>query len=501
VRDGGIWWAAGVGGAAGVVGVLAVAGVDVWPLLLIAALVAALRFTGALGQVGGKSRVGTAVPSTASSVPAVQFDDVGGHDTAKQELMEALDFLRRPEAAKKLGIRALKGILFTGPPGTGKTMLAKAAANYSDAVFLAASGSEFIEMYAGVGAQRVRQLFHDARRAARRGGRGRAVVFIDEIEVMAGRRGQHTSHLEYDQTLNQLLVEMDGIDVHEDVRVLVMAATNRADLLDSALTRPGRLDRTVRVDLPDRAARRRILTIHSANKPLDESVDLDAVARDTFGFSGAHLESLCNEAAILALRAGADRIRREHFQEAVDKVLMGEKLDRAVRDEELRRVAIHEGGHALLSEVVRPGSVSQVTITPRGMALGYVRQTPDDDPLLETESELKDRIAVCLAGSAAEQLLLGERSTGAANDFEQAWAIARRMLRAGLTPLGVVDEDALSSSQVYDAVRAVIEAQSERVESLLATRRDHLERLAETLLAEETADGETLRHWLREEAS
>lgn len=496
-----VWWWAALGAGAGLVGGLAWVGVNIWPLLLILALVGVLKWSGAMGQLASRTRIGAPVAPARGAVPRVRFDDVGGHEHAKQELVEALDFLKRPEAAERLGVRPLKGILFTGPPGTGKTLLAKAAANYSDAAFLSVSGSEFVEMYAGVGAQRVRQLFHEARTAARQAGRGAAVVFIDEVEVMAGRRGQHTSHLEYDQTLNQLLVELDGLTPHDDVRVLVMAASNRADLLDPALTRPGRLDRQVRVDLPDRMARRQILALHAANKPLAGDVDLDALAHDTFGFSGAHLESLCNEAAILALRDGAPALSRQHFHEAVDKVLMGERMDRVVRSAERRRVAVHEGGHALAAELVRPGSVSQVTIAPRGRALGYVRQSPDDDPLLETVSELEGQIVVCLAGSEAEVLQLGERSTGAANDFEQAWAIARRMVLAGLTELGVVDEQALTKDQMFGAVQGIVRRARARVRALLEENRRELARLADTLVAEETVDGPTLRRWLATEAA
>ena len=232
------------------------------------------------------------------------FSDIGGQEVAKREFKEALEFIVKQEGAEKLGIRPLKGILLSGPPGTGKTLLAKAAARYTDAVFLAASGSEFVEMYAGVGAQRVRELFSRARQEAKVQGKKNAVIFIDEIEVLGGKRGQHSSHLEYDQTLNELLVQMDGIKAKEDVRILVVGATNRADLLDSALLRPGRFDRIVKVELPDCQGRLSILKIHCQGKPLAENVDLEKLARDTFGFSGAHLESLTNEAAIGALRAG-----------------------------------------------------------------------------------------------------------------------------------------------------------------------------------------------------
>src|SRR5690606_32290083 len=274
------------------------------------------------------------------------------------------------EHTRKLGIRPLKGILLAGPPGTGKTLLAKAAANYADAAFLAVSGSEFVEVYAGVGAQRVRRLFKQAKAAAVKEGKSCAVIFIDEIEVLGGRRGKHTSHLEYDQTLNELLVQMDGMMSDEGgVRVLVMAATNRPDLLDPALLRPGRFDRTVQVDMPDREGRFHILKIHTRRRPLADDVDLDLLAREMYNFSGAQIESVVNEAAIHAMRAGRDEIRLEDFKEAIEKVMMGERLDRKPRSEELERIAHHEAGHALISELVRPGSVSSITITSRGKAL------------------------------------------------------------------------------------------------------------------------------------
>src|SRR5690606_17815334 len=258
-------------------------------------------------------------------------------------------------------------------------------------------------MYAGVGAQRVRRLFREARELARRQGKRSAVVFIDEIEVLGGRRGQHGSHLEYDQTLNQLLVEMDGLAADDPVRVLVIGATNRPDLLDPALLRPGRFDRIVHVDLPDREGRLHILKIHARGKPLAEDVDLEAVARDTYGFSGAHLENLLNEAAILAMRAGKDRIGKAEIRDAIDKVIMGEKLDHGPRGEKLRRVAVHEIGHATVAELVRHGGVAQVAVTPRGRALGYMRQTPADDQYLYTCDEVGGQIAVALGGAVAEE--------------------------------------------------------------------------------------------------
>ncbi|MCY0865446.1 MAG: AAA family ATPase, partial [Sulfobacillus sp.] len=319
------------------------------------------------------------------------------------------------------------------------------------------------------------------------------IIFIDEIEVMAGRRGQHQSHLEYDQTLNQLLVEMDGMATHEDVRILVIAATNRADLLDPALMRPGRFDRLVRVDLPDREGREAILALHTQNKPMADDVDLAVLARETYGFSGAHLESVCNEAAILALREGNDRITMAHFKAAVDKVLLGEKLDRHLSREELRRVAVHEGGHAIIGELVNPGSVSSITISPRGMALGFVRQAPDDDRLLQTVSELQQDIKVLLAGSTAERILLGEQSTGAANDFEKAWDIARRMVLAGLSSLGVVHEEGLSPEVLYRAVQEIIDQAQADVTALVTAHQDAIWRLADELLEKETLPGEYVR--------
>ena len=349
-------------------------------------------------------------------------------------------------------------------------------------------------MYAGVGAQRVRQLFQEARTTARKESKSSAIIFIDEIEVMAGHRGSNQSHLEYDQTLNQLLVEMDGMPVHDDdVRILVMAATNRVDLLDQALMRPGRFDRLVRVDLPDREGRLSILQLHTRNKPLAIDADLDTIARETFGFSGAHLESVCNEAAILAMREEAESITTRHLRQAVDKVMLGERMDRRLRLDDIKRVAIHESGHALIGELVSPGSVSSVTIAPRGMALGFVRHAPDDDRLLQTVSELNADIQVLLGGSTAERFILGERSTGAANDFEKAWDIARQMVVSGISLLGVIHEEALSQELLYQTVRDIITEQQDIVEGLITEYQEKLLKLADTLLENETLSGEQVR--------
>ncbi len=482
-------WAVG-GVAGGVLLFLLAQGIDLLPVVLLVALFVLLANMPALR---GMSRQ-FAQPVKAGAVGGVSFQDIGGQASAKKELLEALDFIQDPEAVQSLGIRPLKGILLTGPPGTGKTLLAKAAAQYTGSAFIAAAGSEFIEMYAGVGAQRVRDLFARAREAAREQNRSAAIIFVDEIEVLGGKRGQNHGHLEYDQTINQLLVEMDGLRPgRDDVQILVMAATNRADLLDEALTRPGRFDRIVRVDLPDRDARREILSLHTRNKPLAPDVDLDRVARETFGFSGAHLESLANEAAIGALREGSRTINQMHFVDAVDKVIMGEKLDRRPTAEEMRRVALHEAGHALLAEILRPGSVASITITSRGGALGYVRQTPDDDRYLQTGQELETDIAVALAGMVSEELTLGGRSTGAAQDFEQAFQRGRLLIFSGMSPLGVVSEQTLPEGDLHRALTDIVHGVEDRVRGVLSAHVEGLHRVAERLAEAERLTGPELR--------
>lgn len=474
---------------------LAFQGVNLLPFLFVAALLFFVYRT-----VGFPTAQRRFASVGAANPPAVgiTFDDIGGQESAKKELLEALDFVAQEEKVRELGIRPLKGILLTGPPGTGKTLLAKAAASYTGSVFLAASGSEFIEMYAGIGAQRVRELFRRAREMARKAERKSAIIFIDEIEVLGGKRGKHTSHLEYDQTLNQLLVEMDGISVDDSVRVLLVAATNRADLLDDALTRPGRFDRQVKVELPDREGRRHILELHTRNKPLGPDVDLDQVARETFGFSGAHLESLTNEAAILAMREGEKELSQRHFVEAIDKVIMGEKLDRRPTDEELYRVAVHESGHALVGEIVQPGSVASITITSRGSALGYVRQAPQDDRYLQTKEHLEAEIARALAGSVAEEQVFGSSSTGAAGDFQQAVDMAQRMIWAGMSRLGIVHPDTLPKALQHEVQTEILDQSRRWVRDTLSRYRDTLVYMAERLMEEEHFDGEQLRRLLRE---
>lgn len=440
----------------------------------------------------------TAVSTTSREAPVrhhVSFEHIGGQEHAKRELMEALDFLRYRERIKSLGIRPLKGILLTGPPGTGKTMMAKAAATYTDSVFLSASGSEFVEMYVGVGAQRVRDIFRRARNLAKKENKDSAIVFIDEIDVVGGRRGQY-SHQEYDQTLNQLLTEMDGMSTTQSPLVLVMAATNRSDMLDPALLRPGRFDRQIKVDLPDKDGRLHILKIQTQGKPVAQDVDLEHIARESFGFSGAQLESLVNEAAIIALRQDKKEITQDMFRDAVDKVLMGEKTGRKPTESELERVAVHELGHAIISELMRPNTVSHITIAPRGNALGFVRQIPDSDRYLYTVEQLQQQINVALAGCLAEELHYGNRSTGAQNDFVQASSMAKTMVKCGLSRIGIVDEEHLPETVLDTEIRYILSEQEKVTRDILRPFRDDIARFANHIVEQESIGGVEFRTWL-----
>ncbi|WP_051585864.1 AAA family ATPase [Caldanaerobius polysaccharolyticus] len=426
-------------------------------------------------------------------VPQEDFSCIGGQSTAISELKEALDFILDSDKIEKMGIRPLKGLLLTGPPGTGKTLLAKAAANYTDSVFIATSGSEFIEVYAGVGAQRVRKLFQSARDRAKAENKKSAIIFIDEIDILGARRGTHESHMEYDQTLNQLLVEMDGINADDDVKILVLAATNRPDMLDPALLRPGRFDRQVKVDLPDKEGRLQILKIHVKNKPLADDVDLDAIARETFGFSGAHLESLANEAAINAMRNKSDKITQKDFLQAIDKVILGEKIDKKPSSEELYRIAVHEAGHAIVSEMLERGSVANLTIVPRGNAMGFLRQSLEEDRYIYTREQLENQIMVCLAGSAAEKVILGNKSTGASNDFEKAVELAKEIIFSGLSSLGIISKDDISPKKVNDEVTNIISRLEKKTTELLIDNHFVIHKVVDVLREKETISGEELR--------
>lgn len=427
----------------------------------------------------------------------IQFDDIGGQEAAKQELREALEFINDSDRLNHLGIRPLKGVLLNGPPGTGKTLLAKAAAQFTDSVFLSASGSEFVEMYVGVGAQRVRQLFQSAKTLAKRQRKNSAVLFIDELDILGGKRGQNTSNTEYDQTLNELLVQMDGLSFHDGTKILVIGATNRIDILDPALLRPGRFDRHVKVDLPDKKGRLHILALHTRNKPLADDVLLDDIAANTFGFSGAHLESLTNEAAILALREGSIAITSQHFQYAIDKVIMGEKLDRIPNTSEKQRIAIHEVGHALVSEITRPGSVATINIASRSNALGYVRQTPLDDTYLYTVDAIKNKIAVALGGAIAEEIKLGNRSTGASNDFKQAIDFAKEIIKNGMSTLGIISWEDITKDIMHSTVTSIIKETEDYVYDILLKHQSILQEVVALLLEKEYVTGDDFRILLK----
>ena len=480
-----------IGLGIGVLAFLTVIGYNVFPLVLLAGA-GYLLWTLGLSRQVVKNGHGVAIPST-----SVNFEDIGGQSMAKKELQEALDFLRYSERMKVLGIRPIKGILLLGPTGTGKTLLAKAAAKYTDSVFLAVSGSEFVEMYAGVGAERVRSLFRRAREMVKREKKDSAIIFIDEMDILGAKRGSNVSHHEYDQTLNQLLIEMDGLKPDEGAQILVMGATNRPDALDPAILRPGRFDRQVKVDLPDKEGRVAILEIHTRNKPLAPEVNLESIAHETFGFSGAHLESVANEAAIFALRDQAAQISERHLHEAVEKVMLGEKLDRKPTPEELRRIAIHESGHAMVAETVHPNSVSQVSIRSRGNALGYVRHYPKDDLYLYTQAMLEEQIMVALAGALAEEEVLGTRSTGAAGDYEQALNLVEKMLMAGMSPLGVTDVSLLSAEQRQPVTKDILAKLEEDTMRIILEKKEALLKISDFLQTEESISGDTLRDYIQ----
>lgn len=356
--------------------------------------------------------------------PKVTFADVAGADEAKQELKEVVDFLKYPQKYRQLGARIPRGILLVGPPGTGKTLLARAVAGEANVPFFSISGSEFVEMFVGVGAARVRDLFTQAKKLSP------SIIFIDELDAVGRHRGAGLGggHDEREQTLNQLLVEMDGFD--ENTNVIVLAATNRPDILDPALLRPGRFDRRVIVDRPDFEGRKKILEVHLRGKPIGKDVNIDIIAKSTPGFVGADLANLVNEAAILAARKNKKEINMEEFEEAIEKVIAGpEKKNRILRPQEKEIVAFHELGHALVAKLIPDATpVHKVTIIPRGLALGYTLQLPEEDRYLLTKKELEAEITVLLGGRAAEELIFGQPTSGAADDLRRATELARKIV-------------------------------------------------------------------------
>ena len=437
----------------------------------------------------------------------VTFNDVAGVDEAKTELQEVVEFLKYPEKFNSLGARIPRGVLLVGPPGTGKTLMARAVAGEAGVPFFSISGSEFVEMFVGVGASRVRDLFDQAKRNSP------CIVFVDEIDAVGRQRGAGLggSHDEREQTLNQILVEMDGFDTNTNV--IVVAATNRPDVLDPALLRPGRFDRQVILDRPDMRGRTEILRVHTKGKPLEKGVEVEGVARQSPGFSGADLANLVNEAAILAARRNKKVIGMSEFQEALERIVAGpERKSRVISDAEKAIIAYHEGGHAVVQRILpKCDPVAKVTIISRGMALGYTMALPTEDRYLQSKTEFEDKIAGLLGGNVAERLIFGDTTTGASNDIEKATDLARRMVtefgmsdKLGPLSFGKRDEmvflgRSMGEQRDYsdevartidEEVRAIIDKAYERATDVLTTHRDKLIALAEKLVAEETVDSD-----------
>ena len=490
-------------------------------VIAVAGLFAIWYFFSMRASGGGNDRMAKFGNATfrhgSESARKTTFADVAGADEEKEELAEIVDFLRDPQRFVELGARIPKGVLLVGPPGTGKTLLARAVAGEAGVEFLSISGSDFVEMYVGVGASRVRDLFEQAKKAAP------CIIFIDEIDAVGRQRGTGLGggHDEREQTLNQLLVEMDGFGTNDGV--VVLAATNRADILDPALLRPSRFDRQIYVGYPDIKGREDVLKIHTANKPLAEDVDLAKVARGTAGFTGADLENLSNEAALLCARRGDQFITMADFEEAEIKVLAGpEKRSRVVPEHERKLTAYHEAGHAVVMHALPTHEpVHRITIVPRGQAGGMTISLPDEDRAYQSKRYMEEQIVSLLGGRAAEKLMLGDISTGASNDIERASHIARKMVTAyGMSEkLGSIafesghDEVFIgktmgqtrsysekTAAEIDDEVKAIIDRAYARCEEILTTRREALTAVAEYLLAHETMTGEEFERMVGEKA-
>jgi cell division protease FtsH len=463
---------------------------------------------------GGGNRVMAFGRSKAKQVtrdqPKVSFKDVAGLDEAVEELQEIKEFLSRPQKFRAMGARIPKGVLLFGPPGTGKTLLARAVAGEAGVPFFSISGSDFVEMFVGVGASRVRDLFEQAKAQAP------AIVFIDEIDAVGRHRGAGLGggHDEREQTLNQLLVEMDGFD--PKTGVILIAATNRPDILDPALLRPGRFDRQVFVSMPDIKGRLAILKVHARGKPIGSDADLEVLARSTPGFTGADLANTINEAAILAARRGKDEITQDEMEEAVDRVIAGpERRSRVMTEEERRLTAYHEGGHALVGHAMpQADPVHKVTIIPRGRAGGYTRTLPLTDKVYQKRSELVDELAVALGGRTAEEIVYGDPSTGAHSDIQFATNLARRMVmeygmsdRLGPMKYGQPEGEVFLgrdyvrhqdysdevASIIDEEVRKLITRAHDEARAILTTHRQALERICGTLMERETLDADELK--------
>ena len=460
----------------------------------------------AQGQMGGVMSIGKSkAKAYDADRPSTTFDDIAGYAGVKQEITEVVDFLRMPERFREIGARVPKGILLVGPPGTGKTLFARAVAGEAGVGFLSVTGSDFMEMFVGVGASRVRDLFQQARRM------GKAIIFVDEIDSIGRKRGAGLGggHDEREQTLNQMLAEMDGFEPSEGV--VVMAATNRPDVLDPALLRPGRFDRQIVVPLPEASERKAILLVHSRDKRMGSNVDMETMAQATPGMSGADLANLVNEAALVAVRRGSKEIERIDFENARDRVVLGaERESMILSAEEKRATAYHEGGHALLATVLPHGDpLHKVTILPRGMALGVTWSLPQERHTYSKEY-FEDTICKAMGGRVAEMIVFGHLNSGAANDLEQATGIARRMVREwGMServgPMAwssqqavFLGEDLMSSQREYsddtaklldEEIARILTTQESRARDVLSRHQRGLELVAEALLDRETIDG------------
>jgi cell division protease FtsH len=463
----------------------------------------------AMGQQGNIMSIGRSkAKAYQADKPSTTFADVAGYDGVKLEIKEVVDFLRMPERFKEIGARVPKGILLVGPPGTGKTLFARAVAGEAGVGFLSVTGSDFMEMFVGVGASRVRDLFQQARKM------GKAIIFVDEIDSIGRKRGAGLGggHDEREQTLNQMLAEMDGFETTEGI--VILAATNRPDILDPALLRPGRFDRQIVVPLPEADERLAILRVHSRDKRLGPDVDLDTMAKATPGMSGADLANLVNEAALFAVRRGSVQIERIDFENARDRVVLGASRESLVLSaEEKRATAYHEGGHAILATVLpHSDPLHKVTILPRGMALGVTWTLPEERHTYSREYFL-DVICKAMGGRVAEKIVFGQLNSGAANDLEQATNIARRMVREwgmsdNVGPMAwhgqqqvFLGEDLMTSGREYsdstaktldDEISRILREQEERAHQLLTKHRKGLDLVAEALLEQETIDGPTV---------
>ena len=469
----------------------------------------------AAGQMGGVMSIGKSkAKAYTTDKPSTTFDDIAGYEGVKQEISEVVDFLRYPDRFREIGARVPKGMLLVGPPGTGKTLFARAVAGEAGVGFLSVTGSDFMEMFVGVGASRVRDLFQQARRM------GRAIIFIDEIDSIGRKRGAGLGggHDEREQTLNQMLAEMDGFETSEGI--VIMAATNRPDILDPALLRPGRFDRQIVVPLPEAEERRAILEVHSRDKRIGADVDMDTMAKATVGMAGADLANLVNEAALVAVRRGSKEIERIDFENARDRVVLGAQRESVIMSaEEKKATAYHEGGHALLATVLPNGDpLHKVTILPRGMALGVTWSLPQERHTYSKEY-FEDTICKAMGGRVAEMVVFGHLNSGAANDLEQATGIARRMVREwGMSDrvgpqawsgqqATFLGDDLMSTGREYsedtarlldEEISKLLTQQEQRAKDVLTRHRRGLELIAESLLEHETIDGPTVARLIQQ---